>query len=107
MRTLIIAIGASCLILSPSTFAEQPDLLKPTPQQPLCVDQDTLAQFVLAGMMGLHESPGGCQSIPAGARVEVIERYASGSDFMRMVKVRVTSPKLRGPTIGYTIEIDQ
>ena len=48
----------------------------------------------------------GCQFIRMNAMVEVPERYASGKDFMRVVKVRVQSAHMR-PTIGYTVELDQ
>jgi hypothetical protein len=37
----------------------------------------------------------------------VIERYASGSTFMRVLKVQVTSPQLHGPTTGFTVEVDK
>jgi hypothetical protein len=92
------------------------DFLKTAPGMPLCIDQDSLATFLVAGLLAVNgkitraeaaESVSGCETIADGSRAEVIERYASGSSFMRIVKVRVTSRRLRGPTVGYTVEIDE
>jgi hypothetical protein len=49
----------------------------------------------------------GCQIIEAGSKAEIVERYPSAADYMRVVKVKVTSPRHRGPVTGYTIELDK
>ena len=46
----------------------------------------------------------GCQTIPEGAQVQVLERYPSVFDLFRTVKVQVTTPAMPAPKIGYTIE---
>jgi hypothetical protein len=43
---------------------------------------------------------------PAGSTAEVIERLPSGTDFIRVVKVKVTSPSMKATT-GLTIEINR
>jgi hypothetical protein len=48
----------------------------------------------------------GCQVIPAGSTAEVIERLPSDTNFMRVVKVKVTSPNMKATT-GFTIEINR
>jgi hypothetical protein len=102
--------AAAPAIGSAATMPE--DRLRPVSGQPLCIDQDALSTMILSGILAYGGAidpdeviRDGCQVIPDGAEVEVIERYASGTDVMRVVKVRVTSPKLRGPTIGFTVEM--
>jgi hypothetical protein len=112
--TVEVAPAAPATLPSTVPAAAEPpaDRLQAVAGQPLCIDQDSLATLILSGLMasnGIISSrdvtSDGCQFIPAGAQVDVLERYASGSDVMRVVKVRVTSLKLHGPTIGYTVEI--
>jgi hypothetical protein len=100
----------ACLILllvsAPAASAE---MLKTSPGQPLCIDQDALVTFLMAGVTH-NEAVArslACEGIPAGSKVEVVERYPSGSTFMRAVKVRVTKPGRSGPTTGYTVELDE
>ena len=76
--------------------------------QPFCVDRDALAAMLVAGM--LASSPenfttNGCQTIPEGAHVEVLERFPTGFNFLQTVKVKLTAPSLPAPSVGYTIEI--
>ena len=47
----------------------------------------------------------GCQTIPKDAQVELLQRYPSGLDFLRVIKVKVTSPTQSDSTVGYTVEI--
>jgi hypothetical protein len=84
--------------------------------RPLCADQDSLSRLLVADVLAKSgqgsaddaaTARAACETIPAGARVVVLERIASGSSFLRIVKVKVTSPKLREPTTGYTVEMDQ
>lgn len=102
--------------LAPVEQKAEVDGLKPLPGQPLCVDQDSLATLLKAGALAkngaitrgqLVDASSACQTIPQGSRVDILERLASGSNVIRMVKVRVTAPSLRGPTVGYTIEVDE
>jgi hypothetical protein len=88
------------------------DLLASSAGYPICHDQDELARLFMAAVLvagGKLQAEdverGACDVIPPGARVEVLERYVSGTDIGRVVKVRVTSPRLVGPTIGYTFEL--
>jgi hypothetical protein len=112
------ALNAKLKRLTPPAMAAAPapadptgspaDRLKVAAGQPLCIDQDALATMLLSGILATKADDmikDGCQSIPVGAQVDVLERYASGSEAMRLVKVRVTAPSLPGPTTGYTIEL--
>ena len=76
--------------------------------QTFCADRDTLAALLMAGV--LASSPDdvttkGCQTIPEGAQVQILERYPRAFDLFRTVKVQVTTPAMPAPKIGYTIEI--
>lgn len=102
--------------LAPVEQKAEVDRLKPLPGQPLCVDQDSLATLLKAGALAkngaitrgqLVDAGSACQTIPEGSRVDILGRLASGSNVIRMVTVRVTAPSLRGPTVGYTIEVDE
>ena len=78
--------------------------------QTFCADRDALAAMLMAGV--LASSPDdvttkGCQTIPEGAHIQVLERYLSVFNLLRTVKVQVTTPALPDPKIGYTIEIDR
>jgi hypothetical protein len=47
----------------------------------------------------------GCQAIPDDAKLELLERYPSVFPFMRMIRVKVTSPAQPDLTSGFTIEM--
>jgi hypothetical protein len=77
--------------------------------QLVCADQDSLAAAFVAGVV-LGASPAqiakyGCQTIPKDAQVEILERFPSSFQFVRVVKVNVTSPPQSNSTVGYTFEI--
>jgi hypothetical protein len=76
--------------------------------QPLCKDRDTLAAMIVAGLLTSDPSQAatpGCQAIPDDAKFELLERSPSVFPFMRMIKVKVTSPKQPDLTSGFTIEM--
>ena len=82
--------------------------LRTAPGQPVCVDQDLLAAALVAGVLTSDPAQAtttGCQTLPDDAEVEVIQRIPSGFQFLRIVKVKVTSPSQPEPSVGYTIEI--
>ena len=82
--------------------------LRTAPGQPVCVDQDSVAAALIAGMLASDPTQAtttGCQILPDDAEVEVIQRIPSGFQFLRIVKVKVTSPSQPEPSVGYTIEI--
>jgi hypothetical protein len=103
--TIAAAIGLIMMASGPA-YAEQ---IKTYPGQPLCSDQDGLLALIIAGIHGdldaMNAVPG-CQVISAGSTAEVIERLPSGTDFLRVVKVKVTSPNMKATT-GLTIEINR
>jgi hypothetical protein len=79
------------------------------PSQLVCADQDSLLAAFVAGV-ALGASPEqlakyGCQTIPSDAQVEILERFPSSFQFVRVVKVNVTSPPQSISTVGYTFEI--
>jgi len=83
------------------------DHLGVTPGQPLCVDRDTLAAMLAASALAsspAEATTNGCQAIPEDAKVELLERYPNGLRFLRVIKVKVTSPALPDSTVGFTIE---
>jgi hypothetical protein len=91
---------------SPSSI----DHLSVTPGEPLCVDQDSLAAMLVAGMLAANAAQAvtiGCQTIPEDAQVELLQRFPSGFQFLRIVKVKVTFPSQPDPTVGYTVEISR
>ena len=77
--------------------------------QPLCIDQDSLAAALMAGVLAsspAEATTNGCQTVPEDAEVEVIERFPSSFQFLRVVKVKVTSHTHQPePSVGYTVEI--
>ena len=98
---------------SPSTRAPDAattsavDHLSVTPGQPLCVDRDALAAMLAASALAsspAEATTNGCQAIPEDAKVELLERYPNGLRFLRVIKVKVTSPALPDSTVGFTIE---
>ena len=75
------------------------DHLTVAPGQLVCPDQDSLAAAFVAGVM-LGSNPEriakfGCKTIPTDAQVEILHRFPSGLQFLRVVKVNVTSPSQR------------
>jgi hypothetical protein len=76
--------------------------------QPVCEDQDSLGAALVAAVV-LGTSPAlaryGCQTIPKDAKVEILQRFPSGFEFLRVIKVNVTSPSQADATVGYTFEI--
>jgi hypothetical protein len=84
------------------------DHLTVAPGRPVCTDPDALAAMVLAGLLTSDPTKAdtrGCQSIPDDARLEILERSPSIFPFMRIVRVKVTSPTQPDLTSGFTIEI--
>ena len=84
------------------------DHLSVSSGQPVCVDQDSLAAALIAGMLASdpeQATTNGCQTIPKDAQVELLQRYPSGLDFLRVIKVKATSPAQSDSTVGYTVEI--
>jgi len=85
------------------------DHLSVAPSQPVCRDQDSLAAAFVAAVV-LGTSPAqltryGCQTIPKDAKVEILQRFPSGFQFLRIVRVNVTSPLQPDATVGYTFEV--
>ena len=79
--------------------------------QPVCVDQDALAAAFFAGVV-IGTRPEqlasyGCHMIPNDAQVDILQRFPSGFQFLRFVKVNVTSPSRPDSTVGYTFEISR
>jgi hypothetical protein len=92
---------------APPTTSAVDHLLSVAPGQPLCVDRDALAAILAAGVLAstpAEAATNGCQAIPEGAKVEVLERYPNGLPFLRVIKVKVTSPALTNSAVGVTIE---
>ena len=87
------------------------DHLSVAPGQFVCPDQDSLAATFVAGvMLGTNAeriAKYGCKTIPKDARVEILHRFPSGLQFLRVVKVNVTSPSQPDSTVGYTFEISR
>jgi hypothetical protein len=97
-------------------------LLSPTPEdpsttssidrlsvagQPLCADAEALAAMLLAGLLTSdlkNAATHGCQILPNDAKVKRLERLPSVFPFIRIVRVRVTSPTQPDLTLGFTIE---
>jgi hypothetical protein len=78
--------------------------------RPLCADRDALAAMLIAGVLGsspTEAATNGCQAIPQDAQIELVERYPSALHFLRVIKVKVTSPGQSDSTIGFTIETDR
>jgi hypothetical protein len=77
--------------------------------QPVCVDQDSLAAaFFAAVVIGTRPEQiarYGCHMIPNDPQVDILQRFPSGFQFLRLVKVNVTSPSQPVSTVGYTFEI--
>jgi hypothetical protein len=72
------------------------------------VDRDALAAMLIAGLLTSDPTQAatlGCQTLPSDAKLELLERYPGLFPFMRMIKVKVTSPTKPDLTVGFTIEI--
>jgi hypothetical protein len=92
----------------PATTPSIRNRLSFAPGQPLCVDSDTLAAMILAGLLTSDPTKAatrGCQTIPDDAKLELLERSPSVFPFMRMIRVKVTSPTQPDLTSGFTIEM--
>jgi hypothetical protein len=87
------------------------DRLNVAAGQPVCVDQDALAAaFFAAVVIGARPeqiASYGCRMIPKDAQVEILQRFPSGFQFLRLVKVNVTSSSQADATVGYTFEISR
>ena len=84
------------------------DYLSAIPGRPLCADRDALAAMLVAGVLASSPTEAtttGCETVPDDAQIEILERYPSGLDFLRVIKVKVTSPTQSDSTVGYTVEI--
>jgi hypothetical protein len=85
------------------------DRLNVATGQPVCVDQDALAAaFFAAVVIGARPeqiASYGCHMMPNDAQVEILQRFPSGFQFLRLVKVNVTSLSQPGSTVGYTFEL--
>jgi hypothetical protein len=64
--------------------------------------------MIVAGLLTSDPSQAatpGCQAIADDAKVELLERSPGIFSFMRMVRVKVTSPTHPDLTSGFTIEM--
>jgi hypothetical protein len=79
--------------------------------QPVCVDRDSLAASIIAGVLASSSDTvmptNGCAAIPQDADIEILERYPSGFGFLRVVKVKITNHSTSDSTIGYTVEVSR
>jgi hypothetical protein len=76
--------------------------------RPLCVDRDALAGMLVAGLFTSDPKLAvtrGCQTLPSDAELQIVERYPAVFSFMRMIAVKVMSPKRPDLTVGFTIEV--
>jgi hypothetical protein len=90
------------------SLKRSPNAIDHLPGQPLCVDREALAAMILAGLLTSDPTKAatrGCQSIPDDAKLELLERYPGVFPFMRMIRVKVTSPTRPELTSGFTIEM--
>ncbi|MGC1577845.1 MAG: hypothetical protein WA813_17305, partial [Beijerinckiaceae bacterium] len=79
--------------------------------RPLCADREALAAAFFAGVV-IGTRPEqlasyGCHMIPNDAQVDILQRFPSGFQFLRLVKVNVISPSQPVSTVGYTFEISR
>ena len=75
--------------------------------RPLCADREALAAILIAGVFAsspTEVATNGCEVIPWNAQIELLERYPSGLHFLRVIKVKMTSPARSDSTVGFTIE---
>jgi hypothetical protein len=77
--------------------------------RPLCVDRDALAGMLVAGLLTAdpeRAATPGCQTLPADAKLQIVQRYPGVFPFMRMVGVKVISATRPDLTGGFTLEVD-
>jgi hypothetical protein len=58
--------------------------------------REALAAILIAGVFAsspTEVATNGCEVIPWNAQIELVERYPSGSRFLRVIKVKMTSPE--------------
>ena len=82
--------------------------LNAAPGRPLCMDRDALAAMLIGGLLTSDPTQAatpGCQTLPSDAKLELLKRYPGLFPFMRMIKVKVTSPTKPDLTVGFTIEM--
>jgi hypothetical protein len=75
--------------------------------RPFCADREALAAMLIAGVFAsspTEVATNGCEVIPWNAQIELLERYPSGLHFLRVIKVKMTSPARSDSTVGFTIE---
>ena len=75
--------------------------------RPFCADREALAAMLIAGVFAsspTEVATNGCEVIPWNAQIELLERYPSGLHFLRVIKVKMTSPARSDSTVGSTIE---
>jgi len=71
--------------------------------QPICVSQEALARFLVAGLSGQTSPVPGCKQLPRASRVVVVQEFPSETDFGNILRVRAL---LDGRTMtGYTLSI--
>jgi hypothetical protein len=76
--------------------------------RPICVDSNGLAAVLMAGLLTSDPAQAvlpGCQTIPADAKVEILERYVGLYPFMHLIRVKVTSRTKPDLTGGITVEV--
>jgi hypothetical protein len=85
------------------------DYIRAAPGQPVCVDQDSLAAALIAGVLASNAAEAitaGCERIPEDAKIELLQRFPSSFHFLRIIKAKVIFPSQPDhPRIGYTVEI--
>ena len=103
-----VFFGIIAIVAGTERIVAAPERIKVTAGQPLCINQDRLVALLIAGVRKDPEAAKAlpCEAMRTGSVAEVVERYPSGANSMRIVKVKVTSQG-RGATTGYTIEIDR
>jgi hypothetical protein len=97
----LIVLAVFLLGTTAPAFAEK---IPVSAGQPLCADQASLQVMLTAALTGGKEPSVPCEGIKPNSTADVIERYPSGANGMRVVKVKVAAPG-RGPVVGYTMEI--
>jgi hypothetical protein len=76
--------------------------------RPLCEDEEELKAMLIAEILAStpeEASTKGCQILPGGSQIEIIERYPSRFYFFQIVKVKVASRNPANSMVGYTIDI--
>lgn len=101
VKTGLITAALGLALLSAPTLAETVEL---SPGQPICADQDSLEALTVAALTRRPKPNVPCEGARRGAVAEVAERYPSGADGVRVMKVRVATPG-RAPVVGYTLEV--